>query len=97
MFERGRIDHFALNVTEVETFERLRSDLLARGVSDGSVTDFGIVRVLTFTDPDGHAVELAQWVGAPEPVDLDMSRASDAEPIARGALAAIGLPRREVA
>ncbi|MBV9049366.1 MAG: VOC family protein [Solirubrobacterales bacterium] len=83
IFERGRIDHFALNVNELETFERLRSELLARGVSHGRVTDFGIVRVLTFADPDGHAVELAHWVGGHDPVHLDMSRASDAELIAR--------------
>jgi catechol 2,3-dioxygenase-like lactoylglutathione lyase family enzyme len=83
MFERGRIDHFTLNVAEVETFARLRSDLLARGVSDGSVTDIGVVPALTFTSQDGHAVELAHWVGGPEPVNLDMSGASGAELNAR--------------
>jgi catechol 2,3-dioxygenase-like lactoylglutathione lyase family enzyme len=79
MFERGRIDHFALGAADSETFERLRADLVARGCSDGVVTDFGVMRVLTFTDPDGHAVELAHWVGGVDPTDLDMSRATDDE------------------
>lgn len=37
------------------------------------------MRVLTFTDPDGHAVELAHWVGGVDPGDLDMTRATDDE------------------
>lgn len=42
MFQRGRIDPFALNVADAEIFDRLRSDLIDRGASDGIVTDFGI-------------------------------------------------------
>jgi catechol 2,3-dioxygenase-like lactoylglutathione lyase family enzyme len=79
MFERGRIDHFALHVADAQTFARLREDLLARGATDGTVTDFGVTRVLTFVDPDGHTVELAHWVGATDPSELDMSRATDEE------------------
>ena len=70
MFQRGRIDHFALNVADAETFERLRSDRVERGASDGIVTDFGIMRVLSFTDPDGHTVELAHWVGGEDPSQI---------------------------
>ena len=77
MFGRGRIDHFALQAADPEMFERLRAVLIARSVTDGSVTDFGVVRVLTFTDPDGHAVELAHWIGATDPMEVDMTRASD--------------------
>src|SRR5215472_17017421 len=33
MFDRGRIDHFALHVADEETFERLRADLVARGAT----------------------------------------------------------------
>jgi hypothetical protein len=87
MFERGRIDHFALQVGDVQTFERLREALLARGLTDGAVTDFGVLRVLTFEDPDGHSVELAHWVGSADPADLDMSRATDQEIMARRATA----------
>lgn len=78
MFQRGRIDHFALNAADEATFERFRAALVARGVSDGTVTDFGVMRVLSFTDPDGHALELAHWVGGSDPSDLDMSTATDA-------------------
>lgn len=85
IFERGRIEHFGVNVAGEETFARLRAELLERGVTDGAVTDFGIVRVLTFTDPDGHPVELAHWVDGTDPAGLDMSRASDDELIARRA------------
>ena len=85
MFHRGRIDHFALNVGDADTFELLRDELLARGLTDGTVTDFGVMRVLTFVDPDGHSVELAHWVGANDPAELDMARATDEEIIARRA------------
>jgi hypothetical protein len=83
MFQRGRIDHFALNVAEVGTFELLRDELLARGLTDRTVTDFGVMRVLTFVDPDGHKVELAYWVGAIDPEELDMTLATDEEIVAR--------------
>lgn len=77
MFQRGRIDHFALNVSDAETFEQLRTKLLSRGHTDGTVTDFGVMRVLTFTDPDGHSIELAHWVGGVAPGEIDPSIASD--------------------
>ena len=83
MFQRGRIDHFALNVADAETFARLRDELLGRGLTDGEVTDFGVLRVLTFMDPDGHSVELAHWAGASDPEQLDMARATDEEILAR--------------
>jgi catechol 2,3-dioxygenase-like lactoylglutathione lyase family enzyme len=85
MFQRGRIDHFALNVADAETFERLRSDLVQRGASDGTVTDFGVMRVLSFTDPDGHALELAHWVGGEDPSQIDAAKATDAERTAQRA------------
>lgn len=79
MFARGRIDHVALGAPDAEEFERLRTDLLARGRTDGTVTDFGVMRVLTFLDPDEHPTELAHWVGGIDPGELDMSRATDDE------------------
>ena len=85
MFERGRIDHFALNVADAQTFERLRSDLAERGVSDGVVTDFGVMRVLSFTDPDGHTLELAHWVGGQDPRHIDPTKATDAKRTAQRA------------
>jgi catechol 2,3-dioxygenase-like lactoylglutathione lyase family enzyme len=88
MFERGRIDHFALNVADAQTFERLRSDLVERGVSDGIVTDFGMMRVLSFTDPDGHTLELAHWVGGQDPSHIDAAKATDAERTAQRSVSA---------
>jgi hypothetical protein len=85
MFQRGRIDHFALNAADPETFEELRTKLLVRGSTDGTVTDFGVMRVLTFTDPDGHPVELAHWVGGRHPGEIDMSSATDEERAAQRA------------
>ena len=87
MFQRGRIDHFALNVADAETFEQLRTKLLARGSTDGTVTDFGVMRVLTFTDPDGHSLELAHWVGGRVPSEIDASTATDQERSAQRAAA----------
>lgn len=77
MFQRGRIDHFALNAADAETFAQLREELIRRGLTDGDVTDFGVLRVLTFTDPDGHSIELAHWVGSSDPGELNMARATD--------------------
>ena len=87
MFSRGRIDHFALHVADAETFDRLRSVLVERGATDGRVTDFGVTRVLSFHDPDGHVVELADWVGGSRPLEIDSAKATDAELIARRAQA----------
>jgi catechol 2,3-dioxygenase-like lactoylglutathione lyase family enzyme len=87
MFQRGRIDHFALNVADAETFDRLRAALVACGSSDGIVTDFGVMRVVSFSDPDGHMLELAHWVGGDDPTDLDVAGATDAERTAQRAVA----------
>ena len=61
MFGRGHLDHLALNVVDTEQFETIRRRLVERGASDGTVTDFGTVRTVTFTDPDGWEGEIAQW------------------------------------
>jgi hypothetical protein len=37
------------------------------------------MRVVSFSDPDGHTLELAHWVGGGDPTDLDMAIATDAE------------------
>ena len=89
MFGRGRLDHFALQAPDAETFESLRERLVARGLSDGLVTDFGVMKVLTFTDPDGLEVEVAHWVGGSNPAEIDMTRATDEELFRRRAEAAV--------
>lgn len=66
IFGRGHLDHFALDVGSVAAFEQVRAELVRRGASDGTVTDFGMVRTVTFLDPDGHEAEVALWCeGAP--------------------------------
>jgi catechol 2,3-dioxygenase-like lactoylglutathione lyase family enzyme len=53
MFERGRIDHMGLQATSLDAFSEIRQRLMARGASDGFVTDFGPVLSVFFRDPDG--------------------------------------------
>jgi catechol 2,3-dioxygenase-like lactoylglutathione lyase family enzyme len=53
MFERGRIDHMGLHAASIDAFDTIRDRLIARGATDGFVTDFGPVLSLFFIDPDG--------------------------------------------
>ena len=53
MFERGRLDHVGLQAASLESFEVIRDRLIAKGATDGFVTDFGPILSLFFTDPDG--------------------------------------------
>lgn len=58
MFGRGRIDHLALQAASLTAFETIRDRLMARGATDGFVTDFGPVLSLFFQDPDGLECEV---------------------------------------
>ena len=58
MFGRGRLDHLGLQAASLEAFEEVRERLVARGASDGFVTDFGPVLSVFFTDPDGLEAEV---------------------------------------
>ena len=53
MFGRGRLDHFGLQAASKDAFDEIRRRLMARGASDGFVTDFGPILSVFFTDPDG--------------------------------------------
>jgi catechol 2,3-dioxygenase-like lactoylglutathione lyase family enzyme len=53
MFGRGRLDHFGLEAASREAFDEVRGRLIARGATDGFVTDFGPELSLFFRDPDG--------------------------------------------
>ena len=53
MFGRGRIDHVGLQAASLPDFELIRDRLIAKGATDGFVTDFGPILSLFFTDPDG--------------------------------------------
>jgi catechol 2,3-dioxygenase-like lactoylglutathione lyase family enzyme len=59
MFGRGRIDHMGLEAASQEAFDLIRERLIARGATDGFVTDFGVAISLFFTDPDGLEGEVA--------------------------------------
>lgn len=58
MFRRGRTDHFALCAPNEEALETLRSRLVDADACDGSITDFGSVLSVWFTDPDGMELEV---------------------------------------
>jgi catechol 2,3-dioxygenase-like lactoylglutathione lyase family enzyme len=58
MFGRGRLDHLAIQAASMEAFEEIRERLVARGASEGFVTDFGPVLSLFFIDPDGLEAEV---------------------------------------
>ena len=58
MFGRGRLDHLALEAASLDAFDELRVRLLARGATDGFVTDFGHILSLFFRDPDGLEAEV---------------------------------------
>lgn len=61
MFERGRLDHIALNAPTKEAFEEIRKRLVDAGASDGAITDFGSNESVFFRDPDGMEAEVCLW------------------------------------
>ena len=64
MLDRGHLDHLALDVATPAALGELRERLVARGASDGTISDYGIMLSLHFVDPDGMASE-ACWVRDP--------------------------------
>jgi len=55
---RGRLDHLGLRAPSMENFEIIRERLIARGASEGFVTDFGPVLSCYFVGPDGLETEV---------------------------------------
>jgi len=74
MFQRGRLDHFALNAASEEAFRELHRRVLIEGASDGVVTDMGSLLLFTFTDPDQGSHEVA-WNKPDVPVEAGLKRA----------------------
>jgi catechol 2,3-dioxygenase-like lactoylglutathione lyase family enzyme len=74
MFQRGRLDHFALNATSEDAFRELRERIVAEGAGDGLVTDMGSLLIFTFTDPDGGVHEVV-WMKPGVPVETTLKRA----------------------
>jgi catechol 2,3-dioxygenase-like lactoylglutathione lyase family enzyme len=58
MFERGRLDHLAVQAASIDAFEAIRERLMARGAADDFVTDFGPMLSIFFRDPDGLECEV---------------------------------------
>jgi len=58
MFQRGRIDHFALLAPSEAAFREIRSRLEAEGVADGTVRDMKTMWIMAFHDPDDFYVEV---------------------------------------
>ena len=67
MFGRGRIDHLGLQAASIEAFDTIRERLMARGATDGFVTDFGPVLSVFFRDPDGLEGEVCVQNPAAQP------------------------------
>jgi catechol 2,3-dioxygenase-like lactoylglutathione lyase family enzyme len=73
-FQRGRLDHFALNAASEEAFRELRRRIIAEGASDSVVTDMGSMLLFSFLDPDEGRHEVV-WVKPGVPVEAGMRRA----------------------
>jgi catechol 2,3-dioxygenase-like lactoylglutathione lyase family enzyme len=74
MFQRGRLDHFALNAASFEAFRELQRRVVAEGAGDSVVTDMGSLLNFGFTDPDGGQHEVI-WVKPGVRVEAGLRRA----------------------
>lgn len=73
MFQRGRLDHFALNAASEDAFRVLRRRIIAEGADDGIVTDMGSLLSFGFADPDGGSHEVV-WIKPGVPVGAGLKR-----------------------
>jgi catechol 2,3-dioxygenase-like lactoylglutathione lyase family enzyme len=62
MFGHGPIDHMGLQAKDRDAFVEIRRRLVARGATDGFVTDFGRAHSVFFRDPDGLEGEVLLWL-----------------------------------
>ncbi len=58
MFERGRIDHFALLAPSEEAFREIRRRLESEGAAARPVRDTKTAWIMDFHDPDGLYAEV---------------------------------------
>jgi hypothetical protein len=61
---RGHLDHVAFDVGSPQILEQVRRRLVERGATDGSVSDYGTMLAVPFTDPDGMESEVC-WLRGP--------------------------------
>ena len=73
-FQRGRLDHFALDAASEEAFRELRRRVVAEGASDSEVTDMGSLLLFSFLDPDQGRHEVV-WRKPGVPVEAGLRRA----------------------
>jgi catechol 2,3-dioxygenase-like lactoylglutathione lyase family enzyme len=79
IFERGRLDHFAINAASEEAFLEVRRRLIAEGAhatEDGLVTDMGALWSISFHDPDDAWHEVI-WVKPRASLTDDFERPED--------------------
>lgn len=81
MFSHGPIDHMGLQATDRNAFIEIRRRLVARGASDGFVTDFGRAHSVFFTDPDGLEGEVLLWLSRDGDTHPPGTPASGYEPL----------------
>ena len=81
MFGRGRIDHLGFLAADLTSFEEIRRRLMARGATDGVVTEFGRKISLFFRDPDLMECEVLVANPDADPDNLRFGTASDRFPI----------------
>jgi catechol 2,3-dioxygenase-like lactoylglutathione lyase family enzyme len=74
MFERGRLDHFALNAVSEEAFRELHRRIEAEGALDSVVTDMGSMLLFSFLDPDDGRHEVV-WRKPGVPVEAGLRQA----------------------
>jgi catechol 2,3-dioxygenase-like lactoylglutathione lyase family enzyme len=58
MFQRGRLDHFALLAPSEEAFREVRRRIEAEDATDGDVRDMRTMWIMALHDPDGFYVEV---------------------------------------
>ncbi len=72
-FQRGRLDHFALNAASEEAFREILRRVVAEGAGDGAVTDMGSLLLFSFLDPDEGRHEVV-WRKPGVPVEAGLRR-----------------------
>jgi catechol 2,3-dioxygenase-like lactoylglutathione lyase family enzyme len=60
-WRHGPIDHFTLEARDLDAFIAVRDRLIAEGCAQDTITDFGPLVSVFFTDPDGLLCELSLW------------------------------------
>lgn len=80
MFGRGRLDHIGFHAADLDSFAEIRRRLMAKGATDGVVTEFGRKISLFFRDPDLLECEVLLANPDADPTDLRFGNASDRFP-----------------